>query len=121
LLLIAEVGASTIGLTKAEEKYDALLDQGDEAEFDPEELIYVGDALGGGVKLVKNFLPINTKRSRRGLIKTSGKKLSLNNMIGWRRTKFGDKYPRRMFPNIPRLCLPHGQCRRSPIELTAQD
>jgi hypothetical protein len=48
--LIAEVGASALGLTKAEENYYALLDQGDEAEFDPEELICVGAALGGGFK-----------------------------------------------------------------------
>jgi hypothetical protein len=42
------VGASALGLTKAEENYYALLDQGDEAEFDPEELICIGAALGGG-------------------------------------------------------------------------
>jgi hypothetical protein len=46
--LIAEVGAGVIGLTKAEENYYALLDQGDEAEFDPEELICIGAALGEG-------------------------------------------------------------------------
>jgi hypothetical protein len=46
--LIAEVGASALGITKAEEKYYALLDQGGEAEFDPEELICIGAALGGG-------------------------------------------------------------------------
>jgi hypothetical protein len=45
--LIAEVGASALGLTKAEENYYALLDQGGEAEFDPEELICIGAALGG--------------------------------------------------------------------------
>jgi hypothetical protein len=43
--LIAEVGASAIGLRKAEENYYMLLDQGDEPEFDLEELIYVGAAL----------------------------------------------------------------------------
>jgi hypothetical protein len=42
------VGASALGLTKAEENYYALLDQGDEAEFDPEELICIGAAFGGG-------------------------------------------------------------------------
>jgi hypothetical protein len=41
------VGASALGLTKAEDNYYALLDQGDEAEFDPEELICIGAALGG--------------------------------------------------------------------------
>jgi hypothetical protein len=41
------VGASALGFTKAEENYYALLDQGDEAEFDPEELICIGAALGG--------------------------------------------------------------------------
>jgi hypothetical protein len=46
--LTAEVGASALGLTKAEENYYALLDQGDEAEFDPEELVCIGAALGGG-------------------------------------------------------------------------
>jgi hypothetical protein len=48
--LIAEVGASALGLTKTEEHYYALLNQGGEAEFDPEELIYIGAALGGGFK-----------------------------------------------------------------------
>jgi hypothetical protein len=33
--LIKEVGASALRLTKAKENYYALLDQGDEAEFDP--------------------------------------------------------------------------------------
>jgi hypothetical protein len=42
------VGASALGLTKAEENYYALLDQGGEADFDPEELICIGAALGGG-------------------------------------------------------------------------
>jgi hypothetical protein len=46
--LIAEVGASALGLTKAEENYYAFLDQGGEAKFDPEELICIGAALGGG-------------------------------------------------------------------------
>jgi hypothetical protein len=45
--LIADVGASALGPTKAEENYYALLGQGDEAEFDPEELICIGAALGG--------------------------------------------------------------------------
>jgi hypothetical protein len=46
--LIAEVGASALGLSKSEENYYALLDQGGEAEFDPEELICIGAALEGG-------------------------------------------------------------------------
>jgi hypothetical protein len=46
--LIAEVGGSSLGLAKVEENYYALLDQGDEAEFDPEELICIGAALVGG-------------------------------------------------------------------------
>jgi hypothetical protein len=46
--LIVAVGASALGLTKAEENYFALLDQGYEAEFDPEELICIGAAPGGG-------------------------------------------------------------------------
>jgi hypothetical protein len=46
--MIAEVGTSAIGLTKAEENYYRLLDLGDEAEFDPEEFICVGAAFGGG-------------------------------------------------------------------------
>jgi hypothetical protein len=45
--LIAEVGASSLRLAKLKENYYALLDQGGEAEFDPEELIYIGAALGG--------------------------------------------------------------------------
>jgi hypothetical protein len=46
--LIAEGGAGVLGLTKAEENYYALLDQGGEAEFDTEELICIGAAIGGG-------------------------------------------------------------------------
>jgi hypothetical protein len=42
------VAASALGLTKAEENYYPLLDQGGEAEFDPEELICIGEALVGG-------------------------------------------------------------------------
>jgi hypothetical protein len=41
-------GESALALKKSEGNYYALLDQGDEAEFDPEELICVGAALGGG-------------------------------------------------------------------------
>jgi hypothetical protein len=37
-----------IGLTKAEDHYYVLLNQGDEDGFDPEELICVGTALGSG-------------------------------------------------------------------------
>jgi hypothetical protein len=44
--LIAEVGTSALGLTKAEENYYALLDQGGKAKLDPEELICIGAALG---------------------------------------------------------------------------
>jgi hypothetical protein len=43
--LIAELWASALGLTKAEENYYALLDQGGEAEFDPEELICIGASI----------------------------------------------------------------------------
>jgi hypothetical protein len=42
------VGESALGLTKSEKNYFAILDQGDEAEFDPDELICIGAALGGG-------------------------------------------------------------------------
>jgi hypothetical protein len=42
-----EIGGSSLGLTKAEENNYLLSDQGDESEFDPEELMSVGDALGG--------------------------------------------------------------------------
>jgi hypothetical protein len=48
LQLIAEVGASALGLTKSKENYYALLEQGDEAESDPEKLILIGVGLGGG-------------------------------------------------------------------------
>jgi hypothetical protein len=41
------IGGSLISLTKAEENKYLLLDQGDEAEFDPEEIISVEAALGG--------------------------------------------------------------------------
>jgi hypothetical protein len=48
------LGGSTLVLTKAEEHDNVILDQGDEAEFDPEELMGVGSALGD--TLLMNFI-----------------------------------------------------------------
>jgi hypothetical protein len=64
--LIAEVGASALGLTKAEENDYALLDQGDEAEFDPEELICIGDALGGGFENTQELHVKKYKEAMKG-------------------------------------------------------
>jgi hypothetical protein len=66
LRLIAEVGASALGLTKAEENYYVLLDQGGEAEFDPEELIYVGAVLGGGFENTQESHVKKYKESMKG-------------------------------------------------------
>jgi hypothetical protein len=55
LRLIAELGARALGITKAEEHYYALLDQGGEAEFDPEELICIGAALVGGFQNIQEL------------------------------------------------------------------
>jgi hypothetical protein len=64
--LITEVGASALGLTKAEENYYALLDQGGEAEFDPEELICIGAALGRGFQNTQELHVKNYKEAMKG-------------------------------------------------------
>jgi hypothetical protein len=64
--LIAEVGTSALGLTKAEENYYALLDQGGEAEFDPEELICIGAALGGGFENTQELHVKKYKEAMKG-------------------------------------------------------
>jgi hypothetical protein len=64
--LIAEVGASALDLTKAEENYYALLDEGDEAEFDPEELICIGAALGGGFQNTQELHVKKYKEAMKG-------------------------------------------------------
>jgi hypothetical protein len=64
--LIAEVGTSALGLKKAEEKYYALLDQGDEAEFDPEELIRIRAALGGGFENTQELHEKKYKEATKG-------------------------------------------------------
>jgi hypothetical protein len=60
------VGASALGLTKAEENYYALLDQGDEAEFDPEDLICIGAALGGGFQNTQELHVKKYKEAMKG-------------------------------------------------------
>jgi hypothetical protein len=60
------VGASALGLTKAEENYYAPLDQGDEAEFDPEELICIGTALGGGFQNTQELHVKKYKEAMKG-------------------------------------------------------
>jgi hypothetical protein len=60
------VGASALGLTKAEENYYALLDQGGEVEFDPEELICIGAALGGGFENTQELHVKKYKEAMKG-------------------------------------------------------
>jgi hypothetical protein len=66
LQLIAELGASALGLTKAEENFYALLDQGGKAEFDPEELICIGAALGGGFENTQELPVKKYKEATKG-------------------------------------------------------
>jgi hypothetical protein len=64
--LIAEVGASELGVSKAEENEYALLDQGDEAEFDPDELICIGAAFGEGFQNTQELHVKEYKEAKNG-------------------------------------------------------
>jgi hypothetical protein len=64
--LIAEVGVSALVLTKAEENYYALLDQGGEAEFYREKLICIGAALGGGFQNTQELPVKKYKEATKG-------------------------------------------------------
>jgi hypothetical protein len=64
--LSAEVGASALGLTKAEENHYALLDQGGEAEFDREELICIVAELGGGFQNTQELHVKKYKEAMKG-------------------------------------------------------
>jgi hypothetical protein len=83
LHLIAEVGASAIGLIKAEENYYALLDQGGEEKFDPEELICIGAALGGGFPNTQEPHVKKYKDALKGTDKDKWEMLYLKNMKEW--------------------------------------
>jgi hypothetical protein len=72
--LITEMGASALGLTKSEENYYALLDQGDEAEFDPEELICIGAALGGRLEHTQELHVKKYKEAMQGPVKQKWEK-----------------------------------------------
>jgi hypothetical protein len=76
--LIAEVGAIKIGLATSEDHYYMLLYQGGEDEFDPEDLICVGVALGRGFQNTQELRPDKEK----------WKESVLKNLIEWRRIKF---------------------------------
>jgi hypothetical protein len=51
---------------KSGKNYYALLDQGDEAEFDPEELICIGAALGGGFENTQELHVKKYKEAMKG-------------------------------------------------------
>jgi hypothetical protein len=60
------VGASALRLTKSEENYYALLDQGGEAEFDTEELICIVAAIGGGFQNTQELHVKKYKEAMKG-------------------------------------------------------
>jgi hypothetical protein len=81
--LIAEVGSSALELTTAEATYYVFLDQEDEYEFDPDELICIGAALGGGFQNTQELHVKKYKEAMKDQTKTSGKIPSLKSMIEW--------------------------------------
>jgi hypothetical protein len=76
------VGASAICLTKAEDKY-CVLYQGYEAKSDPEELICVGAALGGGFPNTQELHVKKYKEATKGPGKEEWEEAVFNNMIEW--------------------------------------
>jgi hypothetical protein len=99
--LIAELGASDIGLTKAEENYYAFLDQGGgvEAEFDPEELICVGAALGGGFQNTQELHVKKYKNAMKGPDKDKWEKYVFKEHERMVKNQVWISVPRKYVPN----------------------